>query len=82
MRRLPATIIVGISMFLLGMASALDANVLVNQDSVWAYALVLSGCMMVFVVLRHGVLRFRREVFNNFGIGDWPLPILWVVIIV
>lgn len=69
-------------MFLLGTISAVDANVLVNQDSVWAYALVLSGCMMVFVVLRHGVFKFRRELYNEYGIGDWPLPLLWVFLIV
>ena len=80
--RLPATILVGIGMFLLGTASATDANVLVNQDGVWAYALILSGCMMVFVVLRHGVLKFRRDLYNDYGIGDWPLPLLWVFIIV
>lgn len=80
-RRVPATILVGISMFLLGTASALNPNVLVNQDNVWAYALVLSGCLMIFVVIRHGVVRFRRELYNNYGIGDWPLPWLWVIII-
>ena len=69
-------------MFGLGTASAVDANILVNQDSVWAYALVLSGCMMVFVVLKHGVLKFRRDLYNDYGIGDWPLPIIWVIVIV
>lgn len=69
-------------MFLLGTASATDPKVLVNQDTVWAYALVLSGCLMIFITVRYGILRFRRDLYNDYGIGDWPLPLLWVFIIV
>lgn len=69
-------------MFLLGTASALDTNVLVNQDSVWAYALVLSGCFMLLIVLRYGPLKFRRDLFTDYGIGDWPLPLVWVFVVV
>lgn len=69
-------------MFLVGTASALDSSVLVNQDTVWGYALILSGCFMLFMVIRYGPLKFRRDLFTNYGIGDWPLPIVWVFVIV
>ena len=80
-RRIPATVIVSLSMFLLGTVSATNYDVLVNQDNVWAYALILSGCFMVFLVIRVGILKFRRELYNEYGIGDWPLPWIWVIII-
>lgn len=73
---------VALVMFLLGTASALDTNVLINQDSVWAYALVLSGCFMLLIVLRYGPLKFRRDLFTDYGIGDWPLPLVWVFVVV
>lgn len=33
--RIPATILIGVSSFLLGCASAVDLSILVNQDAVW-----------------------------------------------
>ena len=69
-------------MFLVGSASALDSKVLVNQDSVWGYALILSGCFMLFLVIRYGPLKIRKDLYLNYGIGDWPLPIVWVLVIV
>lgn len=69
-------------MFLVGMISALDPKVLVNQDSVWAYAMILSGSFLLFMVARYNPLKFRKNLYNNYGIGDWPLPIVWVGIVV
>ncbi len=74
--------LVGVAMFSLGVASAVDTKVLVNQDSVWAYAMILSGVFLLFLVMRYGPLKFRRNLYNNYGIGDWPLPIIWVIIVV
>ena len=68
-------------MFLVGSASALNSKMLVNQDSVWGYALILCGCFMLFLVLRYGPFKLRRDIFNSYGIGDWPLPIVWVLVI-
>lgn len=81
-RRVPATVLVTAVMFLVGTASASDPNILVNQDTVWAYALILSGCFMLYLVIRYGPLRFRRDLYKNYGIGDWPLPLLWVFVVV
>ncbi len=80
--RIPATVLVGVSMFLLGVVSAVDTKILVNQDSVWAYAMILSGVFLLYLVIRYGPLRFRRDLYNDYGIGDWPLPIIWVIIVV
>lgn len=68
-------------MFSLGVVSAIDPQVLVNQDSVWAYAMILAGVFLLFLVFRYGPLNFRRDLYNNFGIGDWPLPLVWVFIV-
>ena len=54
-----------VGVFLVGLGSAIDVSVLVNQDSVWGYALIISGCFLVFLVLRYGVLRFREQFFNQ-----------------
>ena len=81
-RRIPATIIVSTIMFLLGTGSALDVQVLVNQDTVWAYSLIVSGCFLLFLCIRYGPFKFRRDLYTNYGIGDWPLPIVWIFVIV
>ena len=80
-RRIPAIVGVAIAMFFMGLMSAMDSQILVNQDSVWAYAMILSGCLFIYLVVRYGILRFRRTLYINFGIGDWPLPYVWVVVI-
>ena len=100
-RRYVAVIAVGLLSFTIGLASALDVNIFVNQDAVWAHALILSGCFLIFLVARYGALKFRRVIYNEvqiiiskvlfivlllngvslqYGIGDWPLPYLWVFV--
>ena len=64
-RRIPATILVTVTMFVMGVASALDLDVLVNQDSVWGYAMILCGCLLVFLVLRLNPFKFRRQFYNE-----------------
>eukprot|EP00731_Ephydatia_muelleri_P011023 Em0005g1609a len=81
LRRIPATILVAVTMFVMGVASALDLDVLVNQDSVWGYAMILCGCLLVFLVLRLNPFKFRRQFYNEYGVGDWSLPLVWVFII-
>ncbi len=66
--------------FVLGMPSAMDLNVLGNQDFVWGVALMLSGALVAFAVIRNGVGRFRKEVVNK-AKGDWHAGILWEVLI-
>ena len=49
----------------LGVGSALSSTVFVNQDAVWAQAQIVSGCLLIFMVVRYGILRFRRNLYNN-----------------
>lgn len=46
-----------------------------------SYALILCGCFLLFLVLRYGVIKFRRTLYIEYGIGDWPLPWIWVIIV-
>ena len=65
-------------MFLFGLGSSLNIHFLVNQDFVWGSAIVISGSLILFLVIRFGVSKFRREVVNRYGDGsDWILPRLW-----
>ena len=64
-RRYIAVIAVGLLSFSIGLASALDINIFVNQDAVWAHALIVSGCFLIFLVARYGVLKFRRVLYND-----------------
>lgn len=64
-RRIVASVIVSILIGSLGVASALSNTVFVNQDTVWAQAQILSGCLLIYMVLRYGVLRFRRNLYND-----------------
>ena len=64
-RRLPAVVIIGALSFTIGLASALDVSIFVNQDAVWAHALILSGCFLIFLVIRYNPLKFRKNIYNN-----------------
>ena len=57
--------IIGLLSFTIGLGSALDINIFVNQDAVWAHALILGGCFLIFLVIRYGVLKFRRVIYNE-----------------
>ena len=61
--------------FLIGLPSALNMNVLDNQDWVWGVALILSGLFFALAVGRYGVRKFREETLNHehsdIRIGRW-----------
>jgi NSS family neurotransmitter:Na+ symporter len=60
--------------FLLGLPSALNLDVLGNQDFVWGVALMISGAFIAYLVWRYGTERLRSEIATP---GDWQLPRLW-----
>ncbi|TPP60355.1 Sodium dependent neurotransmitter transporter, partial [Fasciola gigantica] len=64
-----------------GLPSAMDIRILTNQDSVWGFALMLSGLAMAMLVVVYGPMRYRKVVVNDFGVGDWKLPVVWVLMI-
>ncbi|XP_060077714.1 uncharacterized sodium-dependent transporter YocR-like [Ylistrum balloti] len=63
--------------FGVGVMSAVDINILTNQDFVWAFALLINGLMLQYLVIRYGLNRFRLNMFNDYGIDDWKLPAIW-----
>ena len=76
-RRIPATILVTVSISLVGVASAVDLEVLVNQDSVWGYAMILCGCLLVFLVLRLNPFTFRKKFYeaSNMVLSNLSKPV-------
>ncbi|MEZ4701688.1 MAG: sodium-dependent transporter [Rhodothermales bacterium] len=64
--------------FLLGIPSAVNLNVFGNQDFVWGVALMISGALIAFAVMRFGVAHFRREEINGTPM-DWSVSKLWDV---
>ena len=61
MPRRKAVALVALAGFLLGMPSALNLDVLSNQDFVWGVALMISGGFIAYAVLAYGLERFQRE---------------------
>ncbi|HEX6306582.1 MAG TPA: sodium-dependent transporter [Longimicrobiales bacterium] len=61
--------------FLLGIPSALNADMFGNQDFVWGVGLMVSGLFFAVAVLRYGVTRFRESFINtahaDIRIGAW-----------
>lgn len=62
--------------FLLGIPSAIDLNILGNQDFVWGVALMISGAFVAFAVLKYGPAYLRREEINVTP-GDWGVSKRW-----
>lgn len=71
---MPCTVLL---LFLGGLASALNLDVLTNQDFVWGFALVINGFMLQIMVVTYGSRKFREEMFNRYSLGDWRLPRVW-----
>jgi NSS family neurotransmitter:Na+ symporter len=81
LRRSRAIVLVTAIIYLLGVPSAISLNVLKNQDFVWGYALIISGALVAFAVMRYGAGRLRKEelmVDEN----DWKLGRWWDVVLV
>ncbi|XP_071491876.1 uncharacterized sodium-dependent transporter YocR-like [Diadema antillarum] len=68
-----ATLLCSTALFLLGIGSAINLNFLINQDFVWGFGLLISGLMFLYMVIRFGVRKFRRLMFNEYSNNDWHL---------
>ncbi|KAK6187054.1 hypothetical protein SNE40_006302 [Patella caerulea] len=75
-RKLGAPITVVVT-FLIGLMSALNIDILTNQDFVWGFALVVNGIMLQIMVISYGVNQFRQTIINEYSLDDWKLPRLW-----
>ncbi|MFC1557575.1 sodium-dependent transporter [candidate division KSB1 bacterium] len=66
-------LVVGIS-YIVGIPSAINLNILSNQDFVWGTALILSGAFVAFMVIRHGIIDLRKKELidkNDWHLGKW-----------
>ena len=68
--------ILGVSVWLLGVPSAISQKVFSNQDFVWSVALMVSGLIFAVMALRYGVTRFRED-FVNRGNQDLKIGAWW-----
>jgi neurotransmitter:Na+ symporter, NSS family len=81
LKRSRAIVLVATVIYLLGIPSAISLNVLKNQDFVWGYALIVSGALVAFSVMRYGAGRLRKEELLA-DENDWRLGRWWDVVIV
>ncbi|HLT48347.1 MAG TPA: sodium-dependent transporter [Rubricoccaceae bacterium] len=77
-RRTRAVLSVAVAGFLVGLPSAMNLDVLGNQDFVWGVALMISGAFIAFLVWRYGTRRLHAEVATP---ADWRLPTAWDALI-
>ena len=65
--------------FLLGFPSAVNLDILANQDFVWGIALLISGAFVAFAVISYGVKRFREDAISG-APGDLDPGRTWDVL--
>ena len=65
--------------YLLGIPSARNLNLLSNQDFVWSVALMLSGAFIAFAVIKEGVRKLMRDI--NVTENDWSVGAYWSITI-
>jgi NSS family neurotransmitter:Na+ symporter len=70
---------VGAVGFLLGLPSAIWTGVLANQDFVWGVALIISGGLVAFAVLRFKAAHLRERFLE--GVRDWDPGVTWDTLI-
>lgn len=74
MKRNRAIAIIVIAVFLFGIPSARNLNFLSNQDFVWGIALMISGALIAFLIIRQGAEKIRLEINESettHRIGKW-----------
>ena len=71
--------IVGVC-FVMGIPSAINLNILGNQDFVWGIALMLAGVFVAFAAIKYGLSRIIIEVTAE-SENDWSFPIWWTPVI-
>ncbi|MCK4464738.1 MAG: sodium-dependent transporter [Bacteroidales bacterium] len=79
MKRSKAIGIVIAVVYLLGIPSARNLNILSNQDYVWGIALMISGLFVAFAVIKQGISKIRKEI--SLTENDWDLGSWWDIII-
>ncbi|MGW0734064.1 sodium-dependent transporter [Streptomyces sp. NPDC002851] len=77
-KRKPAVIVIVLVTLVGGIPSALDLDILTNQDNVWGVGLLISGLFAAIAMMRFGLERARRalDLASDFKVGAW-----WKVLI-
>lgn len=59
--------------FIGGVPSALNLDILTNQDNVWGVGLLISGLFAAIAMMRYGLERARKELdaTSDFRVGAW-----------
>ncbi|MCP5119282.1 MAG: sodium-dependent transporter, partial [bacterium] len=66
--------------YLLGLPSALNLDILSNQDFVWGVALILAGAFVAFAILRYGATRLAGEELGPTRLGPaWILTLRFFI---
>jgi NSS family neurotransmitter:Na+ symporter len=83
-RRSRAILFIVVVSYLLGIPSARNLDLLSNQDFVWGVALMLSGAMVAFAVIRFGVEKMREQEIlpdrTDWKPGSWSNAILRYIV--
>ena len=65
MKRSTAILLLVAISYLFGIPSAMNMEILTNQDFVWGLALLLSGGLFAFVIIRYKTSRIRTEILGK-----------------
>lgn len=71
--------VIVILVFLFGIPSARNLNFLSNQDFVWGVALMISGALMAYLIIKQGTQQVRLEI--NQAASDRKIGKWWVYVI-
>lgn len=74
-----AVVITGMVGFALGIPSAINLDVLGNQDFVWGVALMISGLFVAMLARDAGLARMREAMQNQDG--EWDPSPIWVALL-
>lgn len=79
MKRSQAIVMVVLFIYLLGLPSAANLDILSNQDYVWGIGLMISGAFIAFAIIRNKTSTISAEI--NTIPNDWKTGWYWSVII-
>ena len=79
MKRSTAILSLVVISYLFGIPSAMNMDILTNQDFVWGLALLLSGGLFAFVIIRFKASRIRTKILDK-NPDDIKPGLLWDII--
>ena len=76
MERKSAIVWIITACFIFGIPSAINLEILANQDFVWGVALMISGVFFALAAVKYGINKILKE-FNKSAKDDWGFPVWW-----